>query len=309
MSHRKLTRVFFPALLRVCLLILAVLASSASAGAQEAAKPALTNDDVIKMVQVKLGDGVIIAKIKSSACKFDTGTDALIKLKQAGVSDSVMQAMTEAGAGVATSAAAPAGPPPDPNDPNAEHDPGIYYLHETPEGRRMVELQPTAYSGAKSGGIFKSAMTYGIATAKWKAVVQGARASVRITDPTPAFYFYFEKKHGTLSYSGGLASMFGGLSTPSQFTLVRFEPKKNSRELIVGQWGAYRASSGTREKDVVGFDFVKLSPGVFRVVPRSNVEPGEYCFFNTGQVGFAGPVGGGGGGGGMLFDFGINPAE
>jgi hypothetical protein len=313
MSHRKLSREFLLALLSVCFLVLAVLASSAFAGLQEAAKPALTNDDVVKMVQVKLGDGVIIAKIKSSACKFDTSTDALIKLKEAGVSDAVMQAMAEA-AGAATSAAAPAAHPPDPNDPNAEHDPGIYYLHETPEGRRMVQLEPTAYSGAKSGGIFKSAMTYGIAKAKWKAVVRGARASVRTTEPTPTFYFYFEQKHGTLSYAGVPASayMFGGLSTPSQFTLVRLESKKNNRELIVGEWGAYRASSGTREKDVVEFDLVKASPGIYRVVPRSNLQPGEYCFFNTGQtgttVGMAGPVGGGGGGG-MLFDFGVNPAE
>jgi len=319
MSHRKLSREFLLALLSVCVSILWVLTSSGFAAAvsspaqtQEGAKPALTNDDVIKMVQVKLGDGVIIAKIKSSACKFDTSTEVLIRLKEAGVSDAVMQAMAEAGAGAATSAAAPAAPPPDPNDPNAEHDPGIYYLHETPEGRRLVQLEPTAYSGAKSGGVFKMAMTYGIAKAKWKAVVRGARASIRMTEAAPAFYFYFEMKHGTLSYSGGPASMFGGLSSPSQFTLVRLVSKKNNRELIVGEWGAYRASSGTREKDVVEFDLVKVSPGVYRVVPRSNLQPGEYCFFNTGQtgttVGMAGPVGGGGGGG-MLFDFGVNPAE
>src|ERR1700722_10525042 len=65
----------------------------------------LTNDDIIKLVQAKLPDSVVIAKIKSSNCDFDTSTDALIKLKQAGVSDSVLQAIIDA---------PPPPPPPDP---------------------------------------------------------------------------------------------------------------------------------------------------------------------------------------------------
>src|SRR5712691_5713180 len=55
----------------------------------------LTNDDIIKLVQAKLPDSVVIAKIKSSTCEFDTTTDALIKLKGAGASDPVLQAFVE----------------------------------------------------------------------------------------------------------------------------------------------------------------------------------------------------------------------
>jgi hypothetical protein len=55
----------------------------------------LTNADIIKLVQAKLPDSVVLAKIKSSSCDFDTSPDALIKLKRAGVSDSVLQAMVE----------------------------------------------------------------------------------------------------------------------------------------------------------------------------------------------------------------------
>ena len=47
------------------------------------------------MVEVKLADSVIIAKIRSSSPMFDTSTDTLIKLKQAGVSDAVIHVMTE----------------------------------------------------------------------------------------------------------------------------------------------------------------------------------------------------------------------
>jgi tetratricopeptide (TPR) repeat protein len=56
----------------------------------------LTNDDIIKLVQAKLPDSVVITKIKSSSCDFDTTPDALINLKRAGVSDSVLQAIVDA---------------------------------------------------------------------------------------------------------------------------------------------------------------------------------------------------------------------
>jgi tetratricopeptide (TPR) repeat protein len=58
----------------------------------------LTNDDIIKLVQAKLPDSIVLAKIKSSSCDFDTSTDALIKLKGAGASDPVLQAILDAGA-------------------------------------------------------------------------------------------------------------------------------------------------------------------------------------------------------------------
>jgi tetratricopeptide (TPR) repeat protein len=58
----------------------------------------LTNDDIIKLAQAKLPDSVILAKIKSSNFDFDTSPDALIKLKRAGVSDSVLQAIVDASA-------------------------------------------------------------------------------------------------------------------------------------------------------------------------------------------------------------------
>jgi hypothetical protein len=62
----------------------------------EAPGEVITNGDVVKMVKAKLGDSIIISKIKSSACNFDTSVDALVKLKEAGVSDAVIQAMHDA---------------------------------------------------------------------------------------------------------------------------------------------------------------------------------------------------------------------
>ena len=55
----------------------------------------LTNKSIIDMVQLKLPETVILQKIKSSKCKFDTNPDALANLTKSGVSEKVMMAMIE----------------------------------------------------------------------------------------------------------------------------------------------------------------------------------------------------------------------
>ena len=49
----------------------------------------LQNDDIIKMAKAGLEDSILIAKIKSSQCQFDTTPDALIALKANGISSAV----------------------------------------------------------------------------------------------------------------------------------------------------------------------------------------------------------------------------
>jgi len=68
----------------------------------------LTNNDVIKMAKVHLPDSIILSKIKSSPCNFDTSVDGLIKLKEAGVSEAVLQAMQD----MPSPEPAPPSPPP-----------------------------------------------------------------------------------------------------------------------------------------------------------------------------------------------------
>jgi len=63
--------------------------------AAAAASQTMTNKDVAALVSAKLPAAIIIAKIRSSACKFDMGTDALIQLSQSGVPADVITAMME----------------------------------------------------------------------------------------------------------------------------------------------------------------------------------------------------------------------
>ena len=89
----------------------------------EAHDGALTNSDVVKMAKVKLADGIIVSKIKSSACNFDTSVDALVKLKEAGVSDAVIQAMNDAQA-AAQGPANDSASSPEPQQNDAQATPG-----------------------------------------------------------------------------------------------------------------------------------------------------------------------------------------
>jgi hypothetical protein len=56
----------------------------------------LTNDDVLAMHRRHPGTDLILKKIKSTPCGFDTSPDALQKLKASGISDKVILAMMEA---------------------------------------------------------------------------------------------------------------------------------------------------------------------------------------------------------------------
>ena len=69
----------------------------------------MTNEDVIKMVKGGLGEATVLQAIDAAEPGFDTTPDGLVKLKQGGVSDKVIQhLMTRKGAAPAP-ATAPAG--------------------------------------------------------------------------------------------------------------------------------------------------------------------------------------------------------
>lgn len=249
----------------------------------------LTNATVVSLTDAHLGDDLIIDKIRSSSCTFDLSIDAILSLKKAGVADAVVQAMmkvsTSANNVTATMATA------NPNNPRAPHDAGIYnYDTKT---MTMLQLEPTVYSGTKTGGVFKSAMTYGIASAKMKATIRNPHAGVRVA-ANSEFYFYFEQASAGLSNSAGVGAYFTGATSPNEFVLLRMDSKKNDREVVLASFNAYHMSTGTQAKDTVDFTTTKIAPGVYKVVVPA-MAPGEYCFFygtTTEQH--------------KLFDFGVN---
>lgn len=71
----------------------AVPATAAAAPAASQAGKPLTNSDVIQLKRLDFGDDLIIAKIKSSPGDYRLDTEDLIALKNAKLSDAVIQAM------------------------------------------------------------------------------------------------------------------------------------------------------------------------------------------------------------------------
>lgn len=69
---------------------------AAPTASQAKTQSSLTNGDVVEMVKAELGTEIIIAKIKATACSFETDPTALKELKNAGVPDSVILAMVQA---------------------------------------------------------------------------------------------------------------------------------------------------------------------------------------------------------------------
>jgi hypothetical protein len=298
----------------------------ATATAQNATKP-VTPDDVLTMMSVGLSDSIILAKVHQHNKPIDLSTDDLVRLKKARVSDAVIRELIDPstvppveavpssvvvqnpllGSTTALSGATPgagdmAG---DPDDPLVSHDSGIYIFTTDHNGKpHMIELERAAYQGAKTGGMFTSAMTYGIAKAKSKAIIPGKSANIRVGDPLPTFYFYFDQKSAGLSGS----SYFSGqnISNPNQFGLVRLKADKNTRSAEIGEFSMWSSTSGNNQKDVVAFTSVRLRPGLYKVTLSGALPSGEYCFMaapvaTSAYAGIAGTTSAH-----DLFDFGVD---
>jgi hypothetical protein len=81
-------------LLCLCLTLVVSLFSLPFAFAQDLAP--LTNADIVTMVRAKLPPALIVEKINTSSCAFDTFPSVLAELKYRGVSDEVLMAMVKA---------------------------------------------------------------------------------------------------------------------------------------------------------------------------------------------------------------------
>ena len=75
-------------------LIVSLLFGSMETVAQNS-EVVLTNDDIVEMVKNSIPNSIIVAKINHSKTLFNTSTDGIKKLKEAGISDEVIIVMIE----------------------------------------------------------------------------------------------------------------------------------------------------------------------------------------------------------------------
>jgi len=272
----------------------AVVAASLGLGAAVAAEETVTNQTILDMQKLGFSEAVLVEKIRGSRCEFDTSTAALGALKKEGVPDAVLAEMLRAGRPAATGGAPPAPAASDPNDPMAEHPSGIYHEDRGAQGVTLLRIAPSASVQQKVGGMWKSALSFGAAKVKARAILQGEHADMQIAERRPTFYFYFGKE----------AESFGGAS-PEQFALVRARLNDGNRELVVATASITGMEAGALEKFAVDFEVTELRTGAFKVVPKVDLEDAEYAFFYGTQESTSAM---GGSAAGKIFAFGVNEA-
>ncbi len=136
-----------------------------------------------------------------------------------------------------------------------------------------------------------------------KTVLPNASARIKSHSGNPTFYFYFNQT-GTQLSGNGLTGVWlpGAVTSPSEFSLVRFQVANGGREAVLGQFNITGMKSGVMEKARVSFTYDDVAPGVFRVTPATYLPQGEYGFVYS-------STGAGGGFGGMpgarIFDFAV----
>ncbi|MBV9242992.1 MAG: DUF2846 domain-containing protein [Acidobacteria bacterium] len=122
--------------LRIAVFLIAIF-GALSTFAQD--KP-LTNDDVISLSKSGVAAEIIVAKVRSTPGKFDTSTDQLKALKDAGVADSVVLAMVQFPQGSKSSAPTEAADDVIPNETKA-----VIYVYRRKEFDTR-NLQPSVYA-------------------------------------------------------------------------------------------------------------------------------------------------------------------
>nr|WP_294527551.1 hypothetical protein [uncultured Rhodopila sp.] len=265
-------------LLAVVLLLTAL--GGVSVRAQEGAP--LKNQDIIGLVRSNMSESTILTVIRSGRPNFNTSSSELIRLRQAGVSDTIISAMVEANA-----SRAPASSGRTASASRGAFNPEEPILVDAGQRIPMRYLTPQMRMAARALG-FGGFGQY--------AALQGTAASLRLHSRQPEF----------------LVAVPNNAQPQSYYTLANFAVRRNgSREVLVG--GGYISySTGINRDRVVATtaspqpDQSSAPPGftIYRIAVVNPLSPGEYAMvlYNS-QVHVVGFFMGGAD---SYFDFGVD---
>jgi hypothetical protein len=215
------------------------------------AQAPMTNQSVIDLAKAKMSDDIILAAIRGSKPSFDLSANGLIALKNAGVSDAVLQEMLRVNSG---GVAAPAGAA-----AAGGLNPEEVVLIDGGAEQGMKYLSPQLRAAARALG-FGGMAQY--------AVLAGEAARLR-TSKTPKFRIAVPNNAQPESY----------------FTLASFAVRNNgSREVQVG--GGYISySTGINRDRVMPVSYEQAADQskapanftIYEVTPDKALDKGEYA--------------------------------
>ncbi len=218
------------------------------------AEEALTNQDVIKMVQAGLGDEVVIAKIREAPqVSFKLSPDDLVSLHKDGVSEHVVQAMLDRNR-------------PAPQSPEKEM--------ATHLGMDIIDVSLKAQDRTVPLVLVRGEMsTAGFGP--WNNIFmnyQGLHARERISDRHPILLVKSSAPIADRRY------FIGKLDVDSR-NKVRSLKISSGRQGLKAAFGSTVGFLSPDPDWTVPFDAVEESPGLWRVTPKTNLEPGEYGWY------------------------------
>jgi hypothetical protein len=189
--------------------------------------------------------------------------------------------------------------PSDPNNPLSPHPPGIYYDEQKGATHSLVELEQAPYAG-RSASASKARAFGGFGGGggvKWKSMIFGSKARIRIPAGRPIFYFYFPAPDAATAGYGASDSALRSSSSPNVFVLVHLDSKKNDREIPTKG----NVSATVQPKDVIPFDYEKVAAGIYKVQVKDDLGAAEYGFLYGGVLEAMS--------GAWLYDFGVDGAK
>ena len=237
------------------LCVAVLLVAFGASPAQPQNSTALTNQDVIGLVRSNMSESTILTVIHSARPGFNTSANELIRLRQAGVSDTIISAMVESAA--SRTQAAPGRPG---LASRAAFNPEEVILVDGGQRQSLRYLTPQMRSAVRAMG-FGGFSQY--------AVLRGTRAALRLRDGRPEF----------------LLAVPSNAQPESYYTLANFAVRNNgTREVLVG--GGYISYSTGIHRDRVVATTSSLAPDqsgappgftVYRIAVVNPLAPGEYA--------------------------------
>lgn len=206
---------------------------------------ALTNDDVTRMFEAGLTETTIVQVIQKGPSNFDISPDALIKLKQQGVTAKIIEAM------VATKTT------PNRSTPTERriNSKGVFAQNGA-EWKRIEEISSIE---VRNVGNISSAVTMGIKEIRIVCVFRGEKAELQLDNPRPVFQI----------------AGFNASARDVYIVAMRLNPER--RDLEMGRSGLIKKLSyGFRKRDVRDVMVKRLDDDLLEVTPKENLEPGEY---------------------------------
>jgi len=216
--------------------------------AHPASQPALMdNDTVLRMAKAGLSEDLIVQTINTQPGKYDLSADAVIALKQAGLSETVMNAMFARNRHQITPVK------PEPIEISPVNEPGVYYKDRSGNWILMdAEIVHT-----RSGGWLKNTLSDGIIKTDMNGVVNGPESALVL--PRPIEFLIYAPE---------------GV-TAAEYDLLLFRLNGKDREFRTLPGGVIHSTGGAK-RDEQPFKPVRIAPRTWTFTLDRNTPGGEY---------------------------------